>query len=77
MKIILILAACILAATAAAVALGIYALSRRIATGLSYWKLPEPDNIINTRSGNIITRKKCPPGKKDCERHDYLQGESL
>ena len=46
MKIILILTACILAATAAAVAIGIYTLARRIATGLSHWTPPEPDNVV-------------------------------
>lgn len=46
MKITLILVACILAATAAAVVIGIYILSRRIATGLSHWQLPEPDNSL-------------------------------
>lgn len=46
MKILAILIGCILAATTAAIAIGMYVLSKRIATALSFWKLPEPDNVV-------------------------------
>ena len=46
MKVLAILIGCILAATAAAIAIGMYVLSKRIATALSFWKLPAPDNVV-------------------------------
>lgn len=46
MKITLILVACILAATAAAVAISAYIVARRITNAAKYWKLPEPDNVV-------------------------------
>lgn len=46
MKTTLILVACILAATAAAVAISAYIVARRITNAAKYWKLPELDNVV-------------------------------
>ncbi len=67
MKTTLILVACILAATAAAVAISAYIVARRIATGLCHWQLPEPDNVVSIHTGNAITQKTSAQAKQRCD----------